>query len=44
MSYRSMQMWAEAIVAEQAAMYLASEADIAIGLCIVELASKRAPL
>jgi hypothetical protein len=30
--------------AEQAAMYLASEVDIAIGVGIVELASMRAPL
>ncbi len=37
-------MWAVAIVAEQAAMYSASEVDIATGVGIVELASMRAPL
>ena len=44
MSYKSILMWAVAIVAEQAAMYSASEVDIAIGVGIVELASIRAPL
>jgi hypothetical protein len=37
-------MWAVAIDAEHAAMYLASEVDIAIGVGMVELASMRAPL
>jgi hypothetical protein len=37
-----MQMWAVAIYAEQAAMYVASEVDIAIGVGIVELASMTA--
>jgi hypothetical protein len=37
-------MWAVAIDAEHAAMYSASEVDIAIGVGMVELASMRAPL
>jgi hypothetical protein len=37
-------MWAVAIDAEHAAMYLASEFDIAISVGMVELASMRAPL
>ncbi len=37
-------MWAVAIDAEHAAMYSASEVDIAIGVGIVELALMRAPL
>ncbi len=39
-----MQMRAVAIDAEHAAIYLASEVDIAIGVGMVELASMRAPL
>ena len=38
-------MWAVAIiVAEQAAIYSASDVDISIGVGIVELASMRLPL
>ena len=37
-------MWAVAIVAEHAAIYFASDVDIAMGVDIVELASIRAPL
>jgi hypothetical protein len=36
-------MWAVAIDAEQAAMYSSSEIDIAINVCMVELALMRAP-
>ena len=36
-------MWVVAIVAEHAAIYLASDVDMAMGGGIVELASIRAP-
>ncbi len=44
MSKRSMHLRAVTIVAEQAAIYLASEVDMATGVGIVEFASMRAPL
>jgi hypothetical protein len=37
-------MWIVAIDAEHAAMYLALDVDIVIGVGMVELASMRAPL
>ena len=37
-------MWAVAIVAEHAAIYSASDVDMAMGVGIEELASIRAPL
>jgi len=37
-------MWAVAIVAEHAAIYSASDVDIATGVGMVEFASMRAPL
>ena len=44
MSYKSIRIWAVAIVAEQAAKYSDSEVDMAMGTGIVEFASIRAPL
>jgi hypothetical protein len=43
-SKSSMLMWGVAIDAEHAAMYLASEVDMAIGVGMVELALMREPL
>jgi hypothetical protein len=44
LSKRSLQMlWVVAMVAEHAAIYLASEVDMATGVGIVEFASMSAP-